>query len=90
MLISAMKLRLDHRQFDPRSVSGSNHGEWILAEWVAELAVPTYRRLEVTGFAQDSSGVGIVLSDARSLRAITLTYQRSNRAAFPSSTIPLT
>ena len=46
-----------------------NHIERILAEWVAELAVPIYRGREVTGFAQDDSGVDVALSDGQSLRA---------------------
>jgi flavin-dependent dehydrogenase len=37
--------------------------------WIGELAVPIYRGIEVTGFAQDDSGVDIALSDGRSLRA---------------------
>ena len=36
---------------------GQNHIERILAEWVGELAVPIYRGREVTGFAQDDTGV---------------------------------
>src|SRR5437762_10495433 len=43
--------------------------ERILAAWVNELAVPIYREREVTGFAQDDTGVGVELSDGRSLRA---------------------
>lgn len=43
--------------------------ERALATWVAELVVPIYRGLEVTGFAQDDSGVDVALSDGRSLRA---------------------
>jgi 2-polyprenyl-6-methoxyphenol hydroxylase-like FAD-dependent oxidoreductase len=43
--------------------------ERILAGWVEELAVPIYRGREVTGFAQDETGVDIELSDGRSLRA---------------------
>lgn len=43
--------------------------EQILADWVGELAVPIYRRREVTDFAQDESGVTIEVSDGRSLRA---------------------
>ena len=43
--------------------------ERVLAAWVDELAVPIYRGLEVTGFAQDDSGVDVALSDGRSLRA---------------------
>jgi 2-polyprenyl-6-methoxyphenol hydroxylase-like FAD-dependent oxidoreductase len=46
-----------------------NHIERILAEWVGELAVPMYRRREVTGFAQNDTGVDVGLSDGRSLRA---------------------
>jgi 2-polyprenyl-6-methoxyphenol hydroxylase-like FAD-dependent oxidoreductase len=43
--------------------------ERILAGWVDELAVPIYRGREVTGFAQDDTGVDVELSDGRSLRA---------------------
>ncbi|MEO8181005.1 MAG: FAD-dependent monooxygenase [Deltaproteobacteria bacterium] len=43
--------------------------ERILAAWVDELAVPVYRELEVTGFAQDDTVVDVELSDGRSLRA---------------------
>ncbi|MGE9008903.1 FAD-dependent monooxygenase [Leptospira interrogans] len=46
-----------------------NHIERILAEWALELKVPIYRGTEVTGFAQDSSGVDVALSDGSSLRA---------------------
>jgi 2-polyprenyl-6-methoxyphenol hydroxylase-like FAD-dependent oxidoreductase len=46
-----------------------NHIERILAAWVDELAVPIYRGCEVTGFAQDDTGVDVELSDGRSLRA---------------------
>ena len=48
---------------------GQSHIERILADWVAELAVPMYREREVTGFAQDDTGVDVELSDGRSLRA---------------------
>jgi len=43
--------------------------ERALAAWVDELKVPIYRGLEVTGFAQDDTGVDVELSDRRSLRA---------------------
>jgi 3-(3-hydroxy-phenyl)propionate hydroxylase len=43
--------------------------ERTLAAWVDELAVPTHRALEVTGLAQDDTGVDVDLSDGRSLRA---------------------
>jgi 2-polyprenyl-6-methoxyphenol hydroxylase-like FAD-dependent oxidoreductase len=46
-----------------------NHIERILAGWVDELKVPIYRGIEVTGFAQDDTGVDVELSDGRSLRA---------------------
>ena len=46
-----------------------NHIERILAGWVGELAVPIYREREVTGFAQDETGVDVELSDGQSLRA---------------------
>ena len=45
-----------------------HHIEHILAEWVGELAVPIYRRCDVTGYAQDDSGVDVALADGRSLR----------------------
>lgn len=46
-----------------------NRIERILADWVAELGVPSYRGQEVAGFAQDDSGVDVQLSDGRALRA---------------------
>jgi 3-(3-hydroxy-phenyl)propionate hydroxylase len=46
-----------------------NHIERILAGWVAELAVPIYRGRDVTGLAQDETGVDAVMSDGQSLRA---------------------
>jgi 2-polyprenyl-6-methoxyphenol hydroxylase-like FAD-dependent oxidoreductase len=46
-----------------------NHFERVLAEWVGELAVTIYRGREVTGFAQDDTGVDIALSDGQKLRA---------------------
>jgi 3-(3-hydroxy-phenyl)propionate hydroxylase len=46
-----------------------NHIERILAEWVGELSVTMYRGREVTGFAQDDSGVDVALADGQSLRA---------------------
>jgi 3-(3-hydroxy-phenyl)propionate hydroxylase len=45
-----------------------NHIERILAEWVGELAVTIYRGRDVTGFAQDDTGVDVTLSDGQSLR----------------------
>jgi 2-polyprenyl-6-methoxyphenol hydroxylase-like FAD-dependent oxidoreductase len=46
-----------------------NHIERILAGWVDELEVPIYREREVTGFAQDDTGVNVELSDGMSLRS---------------------
>jgi 2-polyprenyl-6-methoxyphenol hydroxylase-like FAD-dependent oxidoreductase len=43
--------------------------ERILAGWVDELAVPIYRGRDVTGFAQDDTGVDVKISDGTSLRA---------------------
>ena len=45
------------------------HIERILAGWVDELGMQIYRGREVTGFAQDASGVDVALSDGTSLRA---------------------
>jgi 2-polyprenyl-6-methoxyphenol hydroxylase-like FAD-dependent oxidoreductase len=46
-----------------------NRIERILAGWVGELGVPVYYGREVTGFAQDDTGVDVKLSDGQSLRA---------------------
>ncbi len=46
-----------------------NHIERILADWVGELRVPIYYGSEVTGFAQNDTGVDVGLFDGRSLRA---------------------
>ncbi len=46
-----------------------NQIERIMAAWIAELPVRIYYESEVTGFAQDASGVDVELSDGRSLRA---------------------
>jgi 2-polyprenyl-6-methoxyphenol hydroxylase-like FAD-dependent oxidoreductase len=43
--------------------------ERVLADWVGELDVPIYRGREVTGFAQDDTGVDVKLSGGQSLRA---------------------
>ncbi len=49
-----------------------NHIERILAGWLDELPVTIYRGREVTGFAQDDTGVDVELSDGESLRAVYL------------------
>jgi 3-(3-hydroxy-phenyl)propionate hydroxylase len=46
-----------------------NQIERIMAAWVAELPVRIYYGYEVTGFAQDGTGVEVELSDGSSLRA---------------------
>ena len=64
---------LDISDFPTRHPYGlglwQNHIERILAGWVGELAMTFYRGREVTGFAQDDSGVDVELSDGQSLRA---------------------
>src|SRR5215216_6326223 len=45
------------------------HIERILAGWVDELGVPIDRGREVTGFAQNDTGVDVALADGQSLRA---------------------
>jgi 2-polyprenyl-6-methoxyphenol hydroxylase-like FAD-dependent oxidoreductase len=66
-------VRLDISDFPTRHNYGlglwQNHIERILAGWVGELEVPIQRGREVTGFAQDDTGVDVELSDGRSLRA---------------------
>ena len=63
---------LDISDFPTRHPYGlglwQNHVERILAGWVDELRVPIYRGREVTGFAQDDTGVDLELADGRSLR----------------------
>jgi 3-(3-hydroxy-phenyl)propionate hydroxylase len=60
-------IRLDISDFPTRHPYGlglwQNHVERIMASWVGELAVPIYRDREVTGFAQDDTGVDVQLSD---------------------------
>ena len=66
-------IRLDISDFPTRHNYGlalrQNRIEHILAAWVGELSVPIYRGREVTGFAQDDTGVDVELSDGSSLRA---------------------
>jgi 2-polyprenyl-6-methoxyphenol hydroxylase-like FAD-dependent oxidoreductase len=64
---------LDISDFPTRHPYGlglwQNHIERILAGWVGELAVPIHRGRDVTGFAQDDTGVDVELSDGTALRA---------------------
>ncbi len=46
-----------------------NHIERILAGWIDELGVPIRRGLELTGFAQDDTGVDAHVSDGETLRS---------------------
>jgi 3-(3-hydroxy-phenyl)propionate hydroxylase len=43
--------------------------ERTLAEWLTELGVTTHRGEEVTGFAQDETGVDVALKSGRTMRA---------------------
>ena len=67
------KSRLDISDFPTRHSYGlalwQNDFERILAGWISELEVPIHRELEVTGFAQDDTGVDVEVSNGRSLRA---------------------
>ena len=64
---------LDISDFPTRHPYGlglwQNHIERILAGWVDELAVTVYRGRDVTGLAQDDSGVDVELADGEPLRA---------------------
>jgi 2-polyprenyl-6-methoxyphenol hydroxylase-like FAD-dependent oxidoreductase len=66
-------IRLDISDFPTRHNYGlalwQKHIERILAGWVDELGVQIYRGREVTGFAQDDTGVDVAMSDGQSLRA---------------------
>jgi 3-(3-hydroxy-phenyl)propionate hydroxylase len=72
-IVSFHQIRLDISDFPTRHnyllSLWQNHIERILAEWVAELGVAIYRGGEVTGLAQDATGVDVELSDGQSLRA---------------------
>jgi 2-polyprenyl-6-methoxyphenol hydroxylase-like FAD-dependent oxidoreductase len=64
---------LDISDFPTRHPYGlalkQNRIEPIMAEWVAELGVPTLRRREVVAFGWDDDGVDVELSDGETLRA---------------------
>ena len=57
------RVRLDISDFPTRHPYGlglwQKHIERILAGWVAELKVPIHYGTEVTGFAQDDTGVDV-------------------------------
>ncbi|MCA1832164.1 MAG: FAD-dependent monooxygenase [Actinomycetota bacterium] len=72
-VVAFNSIRLEISDFPTRHNYGlalwQNHIERIMAEWIGELAVPIYREREVTGLAQDETGVDVELSDGGSLRA---------------------
>jgi 2-polyprenyl-6-methoxyphenol hydroxylase-like FAD-dependent oxidoreductase len=72
-IVGFAMIRLDISDFPTRHPYGlglwQKHIERILAGWVAELGVTIYRGREVTGFAQDDTGVDVEASGGRSLRA---------------------
>jgi 2-polyprenyl-6-methoxyphenol hydroxylase-like FAD-dependent oxidoreductase len=65
--------RLDISDFPTRHPYGlglwQNHIERILAGWAAEMGVTFYRGRDVTGVAQDGTGVDVGVSGGQSLRA---------------------
>jgi 2-polyprenyl-6-methoxyphenol hydroxylase-like FAD-dependent oxidoreductase len=67
------QIRLDISDFPTPHPYGlalwQNDFERLLADWVSELGVPIQRGLEVTGFAKDTDGVDVEVSDGRTLRA---------------------
>lgn len=66
-------IRLDISDFPTRHNYGlalrQKHIERILADWASELPVTFYRGREVTGFAQNDTGVEVELDGGASLRA---------------------
>jgi 3-(3-hydroxy-phenyl)propionate hydroxylase len=66
-------IRLDISDFPTRHPYAlglwQKHIERILAGWVSELKVPIHYGNEVTGFAQDDTGVDVALFDGQRLRA---------------------
>lgn len=67
------QIRLDISDFPTRHPYGlalwQNQIERLLAEWVGELGVRIYRGREVATLTQDGTGVDVVLSDGRAMRA---------------------
>jgi 2-polyprenyl-6-methoxyphenol hydroxylase-like FAD-dependent oxidoreductase len=67
------QIRLDISDLPTRHPYGlalwQNQIERILADWVDELTVPIYRGLDVTGIAQDGSGVDVELAGGQFMRA---------------------
>ena len=89
------QIPLDISDFPTRHPYGlglwQKHIERILAGWVGELGVPIHYGGEVTGFAQDDTGVDVELSDGQSLRAEYLVGCDGGRSLIrkaPASTSP--
>jgi 2-polyprenyl-6-methoxyphenol hydroxylase-like FAD-dependent oxidoreductase len=72
-VVNFSRIPLDNGDFPTRHPYGlglwQEQIERVLADWVGELDVPIYRGREVTGFAQDDTGVDVKLSGGQSLRA---------------------
>ncbi|HEY1841297.1 MAG TPA: FAD-dependent monooxygenase [Mycobacterium sp.] len=83
------QIRLDISDFPTRHPYGlalwQNDIERILAGWVEELGVPIHREREITGLAQDSTGVDVQLSGGRWLRAEYLVGCDGGRSAVRKS-----
>jgi 2-polyprenyl-6-methoxyphenol hydroxylase-like FAD-dependent oxidoreductase len=84
------QIRLDISDFPTRHPYGlalwQNQIERILADWVAEQGVQIYRRSEVEGCIQDSTGVDVQLSNSKHLRAQYLVGCDGGRSAVRKST----
>jgi 3-(3-hydroxy-phenyl)propionate hydroxylase len=70
---SFARIPLDITDFPTRHNYGlalwQGHTERLLANWAAELGVPTYRSREVAGSTQDDGGVDIELADGSVMHA---------------------
>src|SRR4030088_3796414 len=62
-----------------------NKIERIMAAWIAELPVRIYYGCDVTGFAQDGTGVDVGLSDGQALRAQYLVGGDGGRSVIPKA-----
>ena len=66
-------IRLDISDFPTRHNYGlalkQRHIERLLTAWVDELSIPIYRGRQVSGFAQDDTGVDVTLADGDAMRA---------------------
>jgi 3-(3-hydroxy-phenyl)propionate hydroxylase len=60
---------------------GQSHIEQLLLGWVEELGVPIRRGVEVTGFAQDDSGVDVFLAEGEPPRTAYLIGADGGRSA---------